>query len=164
MLVEDEETGFAYNPETGRLYKCLSVTNYARTIDKENMACYAVEGIRKPATHIIFKIMTGRWPKAGLVIDHRNRNRRDNRWVNLREATLSQNMYNRQPQGKSTTDEILEIGVYKHGNRYFVKIGDTTYGRFSSREEANRIARVKRRELHGEFAIITTAPTVRRVK
>ena len=41
---------------------------------------------------IIFALQTGRWPSAD--IDHKNRVRDDNRWVNLRPATRAENVQN----------------------------------------------------------------------
>ena len=41
---------------------------------------------------IIFSIVMGRWPTV--FVDHRNGDRLDNRWSNLREASRSQNLQN----------------------------------------------------------------------
>lgn len=46
-----------------------------------------------PAAVIAFVMMTDRWPIG--EIDHRDRNRANNRWSNLREATKTQNHANR---------------------------------------------------------------------
>lgn len=50
------------------------------------------KGKRFYAHNIVWRIAYGYWPK---MLDHKNRNKRDNRLVNLREATKSQNQYNR---------------------------------------------------------------------
>src|SRR6478736_3606728 len=46
---------------------------------------------------IIWAMQTGSWPVAHM--DHINRDRSDNRWVNLRQATAHQNMRNRTRDG-----------------------------------------------------------------
>lgn len=43
---------------------------------------------------LAFLYMTGHWPEWD--VDHKNRKRGDDRWKNLREATRSQNLRNRQ--------------------------------------------------------------------
>lgn len=53
-------------------------------------------GTKVFAHRAAFAIQTGRWPDR--LIDHRNGNKADNRWDNLREATDSQNQANTGPQ------------------------------------------------------------------
>lgn len=52
---------------------------------------YGGEVHRISAHRLAFFLMTGKWPKE---VDHINRIRDDNRWVNLREATRTQNSAN----------------------------------------------------------------------
>lgn len=83
---------------------------------------------------IAFLLMEGRWPSE--QIDHINRNKSDNRWCNLREASPSLNAVNRvrsRPNG-------LPRGVYHAGRKFSVKIqrnGVSRYlGCFASIEQA----------------------------
>ena len=45
------------------------------------------------AHRLAWAIVNGSWPKG--MLDHANRDRGDNRWANLREATPSQNLANK---------------------------------------------------------------------
>ena len=90
-----------YNPETGVFTwreKC------ARKVVKGSRAgCVNGAGYRQIriagavyAEHRLAVLyMTGQWP--ALQVDHRNMNRADNRWSNLREASNEQNSRNRRP-------------------------------------------------------------------
>lgn len=58
--------------------------------------------------------MTGRWPK---LLDHKNRNRQDNRWCNLREATKRQNAGNTRIY-KSSRSGLKGVAVQKGTGRF----------------------------------------------
>lgn len=95
--------------------------------------------------------MTGYWPKA--QIDHRDCDRANNAWYNLREATRSQNLGNSK---KRRDGRVKMKGVRFHRNRYVAKIrvcGKGIYlGSFDTPEQAHA-AYVKAAKKHfGEFA------------
>lgn len=90
--------------------------------------------------------MTGEWPKD--QIDHINRKRSDDRWINLREANQSQNSYNR--------DWCEESGEWRGirwcGKQFAVSIGNKYLGLFKTLDEA-KVARDTELELRaGQFA------------
>jgi hypothetical protein len=53
-----------------------------------------VLGKQYRAHRLAWFYMTGEWPPKGLDIDHKNRDRADNRWANLRLRTRGQNNHN----------------------------------------------------------------------
>jgi hypothetical protein len=60
--------------------------------------------------------MTGRWPRE--TIDHADRNPRNNKWANLREATLSQNLANRRGRSNRKYQELPKGVSYSQSNRF----------------------------------------------
>jgi hypothetical protein len=103
--------------------------------------------------------MTGNWPKH--QIDHKNLNAFDNRWANLREATVSQNAMNRKGRSKSGAKGVYFIAdknkcgskpwrvhIMKEGKRHYI-------GLFSTLDEAKAAHAVAATRLHGEFARLT---------
>ena len=56
-----------------------------------------------PAHRLAWYIETGTWPAFGLVIDHANEIKDDNRWENLRLTTLNMNMVNRRASLPNTS-------------------------------------------------------------
>jgi hypothetical protein len=70
--------------------------------------------------------MTERWPEE---IDHKDRDPSNDRWVNLREATSSQNKYNQ--------NRVGIVGVYRSGNSNWMAMAGNTYlGVYTSIEDA----------------------------
>lgn len=96
--------------------------------------------------------MTGSWPIGN--IDHRDRDRANNAWGNLREATQSQNMANTTTQ---RTNSLGLKGVYLVSpGRYRAQIRvqgkNHNLGRFDTPEEAHAAYVTAAKKYHGEFA------------
>lgn len=93
---------------------------------------------------------------SGLLTDHINGNKLDNRRNNLRNANRSQNACNSRPRSNSTNHK----GVSWDGKnkRWRVQIGlngkNYVFGRYEEITDAIKVANKKRLELHGEFARI----------
>lgn len=93
---------------------------------------------------------------AGLLTDHVNRNKLDNRRTNLRVATHAQNGYNaRKPSNSRTLYRGVSLTL---SGRWRARISvDGTaklLGRFDSPEEAARAHDTAARKFHGEFAVL----------
>lgn len=138
-----------YDPETGKLYR---IKELKCTADDDTTNGIRGWGRNVQATHAMFFIMTGRWPESGMIIDHIDGDSSNNRWENLREATVAQNAQNRQEPGRYIkTEEVLERCVYQVGQRFKVVVNGINCGTFDSSIIANSIARQRREELQGEF-------------
>lgn len=84
--------------------------NIAGTKQRRGYIVLTIDGRRVVAQRIAFLMMNGRWPAAD--IDHINGERSDNRWVNLREATRSQN--NQNIRGPKRNNSTGFLGVKRH--------------------------------------------------
>lgn len=111
-----------------------------------------VDRKKHKAHRLAFLYMEGRVPK---VVDHINGKAWDNRWINLRPATISENCRN----AKIRSDSLSGIkGVNKDPkyNSWRARIyidGVRTYlGSFDSPEKAESAIREAREKHHGEFA------------
>jgi hypothetical protein len=79
-----------YDPETGAIYKNGTLVKLHRMGGTKSEGEYLAHK-NTYAHRIAFFLMTGRWPK---YVDHINGDKTDNRWCNLREATMAQNKAN----------------------------------------------------------------------
>jgi len=154
--VWNEELGYAYNPNTGQMWKVaeLHIARYGQYRNQINGITIA--GVYKKYTHIIWKMMTGEWP-ALPIIDHKDGDTFNNTWENLREATRSQNNANRESNGRwADGTDGLGMGVkLTHSNKYEVRIcrnGKFYHcGTYDTVKEANAVASAKRKEIHNGF-------------
>lgn len=150
LTLERLKSVLRYDPYTGvwvwLVYRKRSCKNIGDRADVPHSKGYRQLGIdgKTYMAHILaWFYVTGEWPKE--LIDHENTIKDDNRWDNLREATKSQNMYN-----KKSTSQSGAKGVYKVKNgRYRVLI---QLGTFDTLEEASKIYNDAALKLQGEFA------------
>lgn len=98
--------------------------------------------------------MTGEWPKEQM--DHINKIRDDDRWENLRQATQSQNSYNR----KWAEAGGEWRGIFPCGNQFRVDIGGQYLGLYKTFEEASRVRDQALKDWAGPFAL---PPTSRKI-
>jgi hypothetical protein len=91
--------------------------------------------------------MTGSMPDS--CVDHVNGITDDNRWCNLRAATVRQNQLNRIGNKKGNASGFK--AVYRGRGSWFVAMdGYKVYG-FETPEDGNEFACLMREMLHGEF-------------
>jgi hypothetical protein len=149
---------FSYSKKTGLLRRRLHRGNRAMpgsivgTSDgHKGYLRVGIDGKNWSVTHIIWLYVTGEWPKR---VDHRDLNKTNNRWKNLRKATNSQNMCNTKVRSDSSTGVK---GVYqdRRTGRYRVHVGlgrQRFYGGFFATVAEAKVARdMLAKKLHGKF-------------
>ena len=147
-----------YDSETGefrwqeRVSRSVKVGDLAGLTDSEGYRQITIKGRAYRAHQLAWFYMTGKW--CTVVIDHRDGDPSNNRWDNLRPATISQNNANRRPNrnNKSGFKGVVQhhIGrwcarIKKNGRRYHL-------GSFASPQEAHAAYVAAARKLFGEFA------------
>lgn len=112
-----------------------------------------IEGTLYYAHRLVWLFAHGRWPKE--EIDHINRQRVDNRLVNLREATRGENQRN---MGLIKSNRSGYRGVYwaaksgKWGATIKIKRRSMHLGLFDLKEDAYAARLTKEAEIFGQFA------------
>ena len=150
---------FHYDPDTGIFVRkktvCATakegqVSGYIHTASGYWITC--IDYVDYKHHRLAWLYMTGRYPKEWL--DHINGDRKDNRFVNLREATKAQNSYN---SGIPKTNTSGYKGVYWSGqvSKWFAKIviqkKQINLGFFTDKEDAHAAYVVAAKRFHGEF-------------
>lgn len=90
LLAYDPQQGVFTWLDDGRVAGCGTANGYV---------VVGIGGRLYLAHRLAWLWMTGAWPAAH--VDHRNRAKNDNRWENLREATVPQNLANSGPRASS---------------------------------------------------------------
>lgn len=149
LLAYDADTGlFTWNVDRSRRVKAGDI---AGSIDAKGYVVIQVDGTTYKAHRLAFLYMTGGWPPE--EIDHIDGHRTNNRWGNLRAATVAENKRN----ARTRKDNHLGVkGVCRDGNKFRAEIrhqGQRVYlGKYDTVAEAKAIRDFAARDLHGEFA------------
>jgi len=147
-----------YNPDTGVFTWCenrgtAQAGDVAGTYDNHGYIIIKINYKRMRAHRLAWLYVYGRLPL--LQIDHINNIKDDNRIINLREATGSQNLYNR-PLPKSNTSGYRGVHWSKRGKKWCVTLrvnGHKKYlGLFNNINEAVEAHTKAIIKYHGEFS------------
>lgn len=107
-----------------------------------------IDGLEYPAHRLAWLYMTGEWPLN--LIDHRDTNRSNNTWTNIRPATRSINEQNQRRAHRDSTSGLL--GAHRNGKRWRAAItvdGISRHiGRFETAELAHAAYVEAKRRLH----------------
>ena len=152
-----------YEPETGVFTWRVSRQGGSATVGKEaggesvfGYVSIKIDGRRYFAHRLAFLYILGRFPEE--QVDHINRDRSDNRWKNLREATASENQRNVSSWSTNTSGYkgvtfIARLSKYqaqiRHNSKYIY------LGIFDCPQEAASAYNAAARELHGDFAALS---------
>lgn len=116
----------------------------------------SIDGIRYLAHRMAWLWMTGEWPTH--EVDHRDRDKLNNCWANLRAATRRENECNKLPSSKNTSGH-KGVSWKKQRRKWQVCIGvdgkRIHLGVFDEDRLEHAIAAyaMAAREYHGEFAL-----------
>jgi hypothetical protein len=148
-----------YDPATGVFTRRVSTSNAVKIgdeagwIDGHGYVCISLLNITWKAHRLAWLWMTGDWPEND--VDHENTNRSDNRWLNLREGTRSQNLAN---SGKrpSNTSGLKGVSFHKQSQKWRATIssGDKQIylGLYDCKAAAHFAYLIKADQFYGEFA------------
>lgn len=141
-----------YEPETGSLIWLVQRGGKAQQGAEAGGALSTgyvrpmVDGQRYLAHRLIWFYMTGEWPPS--QVDHKDRERTNNRWSNLRLATKKQNGENRNAHKNSKTgfrgvlfdkkSGRYRATIFHSGVRYFQGSHDTIIDAVAARLGAER--------------------------
>lgn len=142
-----------YDPRTG-VWTWLDPPNHntrlrgqvAGYVRHDGYTLIRIGGRAYYASRLAFLYMTGEWPKD--EVDHVDRNPANDRWSNLREATSSENKWNRD------TSYAGYRGVYPCGRNWQAMAGGLYLGFFKDLEEALAARDIAAREMAGSFAVL----------
>jgi hypothetical protein len=117
----------SYDPETGGFTRLVGTGKGAHAgavvlgaLDRSTgYRKLCVGGKQLYAHRLAWLYMTGRWPVD--QIDHRNEDRSDNRFCNLREADNAQNNQRSKARRDSRTG-VLGVSWHKRGQKYVAQI------------------------------------------
>ena len=148
-----------YDPETGvfiwliRSAQKIKIGDIAGSLHKAGGYIYIrIGNFRYRAHRLAWLYMTGEWPEG--EIDHRDLNRSNNRFNNLREATRQQNSANG-PMRSTNTSGVKGVCWNKKSEKWLAQIGAEGkhfyLGEFDTLQEATRVRQAAAERLHREF-------------
>lgn len=148
----------SYDPETGVMVRVVAVPRgpVGSVVGTKNSHGHLVARIDFHIYYVhrlAWLYMTGEWPAS--CVDHRNLDRSDNRWSNLRAASYAENKWNA-PRMKTNTSGVKGVHWFKQYGRWRSTIRaqgrEHFLGYFDSKEEAEAARAEAAKKLHGDFA------------
>jgi hypothetical protein len=148
-----------YEPETGVFTRLTNASTNARkgniagTLNSRGYIQISIDNKVYQAHRLAFAYMNDVW--TDLQIDHRDGNRANNKWANLREAHPHENSHNSKPHRDSATG-VKGVSWHKGANKWQAQIranGENIHlGLFETIEEARSALHLVRETRHREFA------------
>lgn len=148
----------SYDPGSGEFTRLVrrgncAVGSVAGRMKPDGYIQIQIDGFKYSASRLAWFYMTGEWPMP--ECDHRDTNRANNRWLNLRQATRSQNKMN---SNKRADSKFQFKGVKRSirgkpfGARIWLDGKTVSLGSFNTEEEAAKAYRDAAAAHYGEFA------------
>ena len=147
-----------YDPETGlfmfKTHRCSNLVGKAAgSLMSHGYVEIQVDGHRFTGHRLAWFYVTGQWPEH--TIDHRDGNRSNNRFSNLRPATQAQNVSNKAIQSNNRSGVQGVVWDSRRGlwRAYVNKNGKHHHiGRFGTIEDAKKARQAASMKIHGDFA------------
>lgn len=140
---------FTYDPETGKLYHNKTYSNYIQAGDvvgylrKDGYLQCKVRSKAYLVHRICYYMHTGIQPE---FIDHINRNRSDNRFINFSSGSHADNMKNKSDYANNGTgerliswhgrDKVYEVKIKIDGKQHYLGRSKTLEGAISIRDSS----------------------------
>lgn len=153
-----------YEPETGLFRWKVKRNGYgggvrpgdvAGTVNSDGYVIINFSGKLWRAHRLAWLFQTGDVPEKGFEIDHRNGDRSDNRWSNLREVTKAQNMWNAKRPAANVSG-VKGVSWVAERSQWIARItvnGRKVHlGQFDDKQQAIAARKAAEAKYHGEFA------------
>lgn len=118
-------------------------------VNPKGYVCIEIQGREYKAHRLAWIYVTGVWPTH--EIDHINGVRNDNRWVNLREATIQEQAQNKRRQ-KNSTSGYAGVSWHKRKRKWVAYIGHggrlIHLGQFDNKLDAVEARTAAKHKLH----------------
>ena len=159
MNIEYLKSILNYNPETGIWVWLVNKRNYndigqqAGSINKHGYRYIKINGKNYRSSRLVWFYMKGEFPSRGLEVDHKDRDRSNDRWINLRLGTHSNNQGNKSIQ---CDNKVWYKGVQyiERLKKYRAMIKSKHIGLYKSAEEASLAYQSAALVAYGEFATL----------
>lgn len=146
----------SYDPETGIFTRIKSIGGKNRagqvagTINTLGYVQIYVCGAHHAAHRLAWLYMTGEWPSDNL--DHKDENKQNNRFKNLRLATNAQNFQNISAARRDNGTGLRGVSRNRRGKPFRARIKvdgkETTIGSFDTPEQAHAAYLDAKKKMH----------------
>ena len=148
-----------YNPETGAFTRRLKQSGVSQgkisgSLTNEGYLVTSIDNKLHKCHRLVWLYMTGMWPTG--QIDHKNGNKSDNRFNNLRDVAKQQNTENQRKAQRSNKSTGV-LGTWRNGSGFAARINHNNskvyLGTFATLEEASAAYVAAKRVLHSGCTI-----------